>query len=500
VTESLLLAAAGSAAGLVLAFWATRFLVGTLTPLLPLTLTFDATPDSNVLIATTGLAFVATLLFGVGPALRMSRADLVNDLKGSLALANGRVGGRRWQARNVLVVGQIALSLAMLCTGGLFARAALAAAAADPGFHYERLLLASIDPALAGFDERRAREAHRRVLDGIRAIPGVEHAAFASTVPFGEFHEGMPVETVGADRTSGEGRSPSYRIVSADYFRSLGLAMVRGREFNTAEEESATAPRVAIIDELLARRLFPDRDPLGQMIRVQRRDREAGSGNDGEPMEVVGIAPPIRDTLLEGHAVPHLYVPTGRHYRANLNIHIRMGSADPRLEADVLAAVRPVIAQADSRIPILELMPMRRFHDRSLELWAVRAGGNMVISLGLLALLLAVVGVYGVKSYVVSQRTREIGIRVAVGAQPRDVLWMVVGEGATLTLAGLAVGLPLAALAGLGLSRLLYEVSPLDPIVFVLAPLVLTLAALVASYLPARRAMRVVPVIALRAE
>jgi ABC-type antimicrobial peptide transport system permease subunit len=217
-------------------------------------------------------------------------------------------------------------------------------------------------------------------------------------------------------------------------------------------------------------------------------------------MEIVGIAPPIRDTLLERTAVPHVYVPTGRNYRGTQNLHIRLVSADPRLEADALAAVRPAIAEADARIPVLDLMPMRRFHDRSLELWAVRSGGNMVISLGSLALLLAVVGIYGVKSYVVSQRTREIGIRVAIGARPRDVLLMVVREGAALTLAGLAIGLPLAGLAGLGLSRLLYEVSPLDPIVFVGAPLVLAGAALVASYLPARRATRVAPVTALRAD
>jgi predicted permease len=500
VTESFLLAAAGSAAGLLMAFWATQLLVSTLTPLLPLTLTFDSTPDTNVLIATTALAFVATLLFGIGPALRMSRVDLVNDLKGSLATAGARFSGRRWQARNVLVVGQIALSLAMLCTGGLFARAALAAAAADPGFRYERLILASVDPALAGFDEGRGRDAQRRMLERIRAIPGVEQASFASTVPFGEFHEGMPVEAVGAGQKSGPGRSPTYRIVGADYFRALGLSMVRGREFSAIEEVSATAPRVAIIDELAARQLFPEQNPIGQMVRVVRRDREVGTGNDGEPMEIIGVAPAMRETLFDRAPVPHLYVPTGRHYRASQNIHIRTRSADPRLEADVLAAVRRAIAQADARIPVLDLMPMRRYHDRSLELWAVRAGGRMVIALGLLALVLAVVGVYGVKSYVVSQRTREIGIRVAVGAQPRDVMWMVVREGATLTAAGLALGLPLAGLAGLSLSRLLYEVSPLDPIVFIVAPLLLASAALVASYLPARRATRVVPVTALRAD
>ena len=498
LTESFLLAAAGSAAGLLIAFWATRLLVSTLSPLLPLTLTFEPTPDVNVLIATTILATVATVLFGVGPALRISRVDLVNDLKGTLATGGGPLGSRRWQARNVLVVGQIALSLALLCTGGLFARAALKAAAADPGFRYDQLLLVGIDPSLVGYDEARGRTTHRSAIERLRSIPGVTGAAYASTVPFGEFHEGMPVEAVGAEPKTGERRSPAYRIVSADYFRTLGLSMVRGREFTAAEEDSNVTARVAIVDELLARQLFPDRDPIGQMIRIARRDRETGTGNDGEPMEIVGIAPGLRDTLFDRAPVPHVYVPTGRNYRAMLNVHIRTSS--PAVEADVLGAVRRELTQVDARLPLLDLMPMRRFHDRSLELWAVRAGGNMVTALGLLALLLAVVGVYGVKSYVVSRRTREIGIRMAVGAQPRDVLWMVVREGATLTALGLAIGLPLAGLSGMGLSRLLYEVSPLDPIVFLGAPLILASSALFASWLPARRATKVVPVTALRAD
>jgi predicted lysophospholipase L1 biosynthesis ABC-type transport system permease subunit len=276
--------------------------------------------------------------------------------------------------------------------------------------------------------------------------------------------------------------------------------MVRGREFTQQEEESASAPRVAIVDELLARSVFPDQDPLGQMIRVVRRDREAGSGNDGEPMEIVGVAPPIRDTLFERSIAPHVYVPTGRHYRASLYVHVRTRDAAAGAEANVLAAIRRELTNLDARLPVLDLMSMRRFHDRSLELWVVRAGGGLVISLGAVALLLAVAGVYGVKSYVVSQRTREIGIRVAVGARPGDVLWMVLREGLMLAGVGIAIGLALAAIIGLALSRLLYQVSPLDPVVFVLAPALLAAAAAIASWLPARRATRVAPVTALRME
>jgi predicted permease len=500
LTEGSLLAIAGAAGGLLLAFWANRALFGTLTTVMPLTLTFEPEPDINVLFATTLMTALATVLFGVGPALRASRVDVVDDLKGSGAVSTRTPGSRRLSARNVLVVSQVALSLALLCTGGLFARGALAAAAADPGFSYERLLLANVDPAMAGYDATRGRALHRAVIERVRSIPGVEAGAFVSTVPFGEFHEGMPVEPVGGSAVNLPRRSPTYRIIGADYFRALGLGMVRGREFTQQEEESASAPRVAIVDELLARSVFPDQDPLGQMIRVVRRDREAGSGNDGEPMEIVGVAPPIRDTLFERSIAPHVYVPTGRHYRASLYVHVRTRDAAAGAEANVLAAIRRELTNLDARLPVLDLMSMRRFHDRSLELWVVRAGGGLVISLGAVALLLAVAGVYGVKSYVVSQRTREIGIRVAVGARPGDVLWMVLREGLMLAGVGIAIGLALAAIIGLALSRLLYQVSPLDPVVFVLAPALLAAAAAIASWLPARRATRVAPVTALRME
>ncbi len=258
LTESLLLAFAGSAAGLLLAFWSTQLLFGTLAPILPLTITFEPTPDVNVLIAATSLAVIATIMFGLGPALRSSRVDIVDDLKGSAAAVGHSVARFSFSARNALVVGQIALSLALLCTGGLFARGALAAAAADPGFSYDQLVYLSIDPAMAGYERARGRELQRTALERLRATTGIEAVATASTVPFGEFHEGNPVEPVGADPVTRVRRSATYRIISSDYFRALNLRMPRGREFTIVDEESETAPRVAIVDELLARQLFGD--------------------------------------------------------------------------------------------------------------------------------------------------------------------------------------------------------------------------------------------------
>ena len=215
-------------------------------------------------------------------------------------------------------------------------------------------------------------------------------------------------------------------------------------------------------------------------------------------MEIVGIAAPIRDELFDREAGPAVYEPWGRNYRGGMFLHVRAARAGS--EADLLAAIRREIRACDPHLPVLQATTMHAFHDRSIELWAVKAGGRMFLVFGLLALLLAVVGLYGVKSYIVSQRTREIGIRMALGARPRDVLSMMLKEGAALAAVGVALGLPLAALLGFGVSSLLYDVRPLDPVVFTIAPGVLALAALVATWLPARRATRVTPLTALRAD
>ncbi len=490
LTEGFLLAIAGAAGGLLLAYWATRALANSFASVLPLAVQFNPRPSQLVLIVTTASAIAATMLFALGPALKVTRANLVTDLK--TADVTPGVLGRRFTARNILVVGQIALSLMLLAAGGLFARGALKAAVADPGFRYDRELLVAVDPALAQYDETRGRSVVRAMLLRVRALPGVEAAAVASSVPFGDMHEGKQVERVGSQQSP---TSAVYRIVGSDYFRALGLRMLRGREFSAEEEESKTAPRVVIIDQRLGRRLFGDDDPIGQVVRFAVRP-EAGETTDLEPLEVVGIAPPIRDQLLDREIRPAIYVPSGRNYQSATNMHVRLLRSG--MEGDLLPQVRRVIASLDPRLPIVQSQTLQSFHDKSLQLWLVRAGGRMFLLLGLLALTLAVVGLYGVKSYLVTQRTREIGIRMALGAKPGDVLRLFMKEGAALSAVGVALGLPLAALLGMALSSVLYDVKPLDPIVFVTAPLALAIAGLVATWVPARVATRVSPLTALR--
>lgn len=493
LTESLLLAVMGAAAGLIFAYWSTTFLVASLAKVLPLALVFESRPDTNVLLATAAFVGVATLLAGVGPALKLSRLDLVTDLKEQMADAGARPG--RFAARNVLVVAQLALSLGLLAAGGLFARSAFRAASADPGFSYERAILATLDPSVAQMNETRGRDVYRRVLERVRALPGVEAASLSSTVPFGAFHEGRLVERPGIPRDPNM-FGPTYRIVSADYFRSLGLPIVKGRDFTAADEQAPDATRVAIIDVVLARQLFPNEDPVGQVIRFTRRDGE--SYGDHEPMQIVGVAPTLREELMDQGEDAHIYVPFGWNYRSAMNLHVRTASGDDRALATMLDTLRREFREIDPRLPVLELTTFQRFYDNSLELWAIKTGGRMLVLFGMLALGLAVAGVYGVKSYLVSRRTREIGIRMALGARPHDVMGMVMRESAGITLAGLAIGLPIALLMGKLLSSILYDVSGFDPLVFTVAPAVLAASSLIASYVPARRAMTVNPLSALR--
>ena len=492
LTESLLLAIAGALLGLLMSLWATRTLGQSITGAMPLTITFNSRPDANVLLATLLFAMVSTVAFGLGPALRLSRRDLVADLKDRSS--EGATTGRRFGARNLLVIGQVALSLAMLTAAGIFARTAVSASLANPGHSYDGLMLTSIDVALAGFDEPSGRTAYAALINRVRSRAGVTAVSMASTLPFGDIQLGSTLERVGSSSHEPVG-ARTYRVIGADYFAALGLRMVRGREFTRAEEEDPAAPRVAIVDEAFARRMFPDEDPIGQMIRVARRPGEPESAR-GEPMQIVGIAPPLREELLDRAPASHVYVPFGRNYESGVHLLVRTAGSDDA----AASALRTDIRATDPRLPILALSTLQAFHDGSIELWALKTGAGLFASLGVLAMLLAVVGVYAVKSYVVALRTREIGIRMALGASGRDVLRLILRDGVFLTGAGVALGLPLAVLVSLAFTKVFVEIGGFDAAVISIATLVLAAAATVASVVPARRAAKVQPLQALQSE
>ncbi len=499
-----------------LGYWGVNVLVATLLPLSPVPIEFNISPDVRVMAATLIFCMFSTVVFGLGPAWKLSRTSVVPELKEQVG--EDRKTGVRWlpSARNLLVATQIALSLGLLTTAGLFTRGAMKAGAADPGYSYDGQLLASVDTSLAGYDEAQGRQVYRRVMDRVRGIPGVKAAGFSSIVAFGgmtrreDDAEGGHAARAAA-RTAvspASRRSPTSSAPTTS--RRSASAVVRGREFTAAEEQDANAPAVAIIDEPLARSLFGNENPVGQQIQIPGRDDAmpvSGNGivvDDGKAerqlMEVVGVVPGLRHDLFDKAPVAHIYLPFGRQFRSGMNVHVKLASAAPGAEAAVLQAVRRELRAADDRLPVLSLQTMAHFRDTSLFFWIVKAGAGLFAVFGVVAAFLAVVGLYAVKAYVVARRTREIGIRMALGSSPRNVLWLVLKEGLVLTAVGLLVGFWIAGGIGLLVGSMLYEVSPFDPVVFVTAPLLLAMASLAACYLPALRATRIQPTVALRTE
>ena len=494
LTENLLLAAVGSAGGLLLATWGAHLLVASLASALPFVVMIDTTPDVRVLGATVGFCVLATVVSGLGPAWRVTRPDVLPDLKEQPPQEKP---GRTLSMRNALVVGQIALSLALLTAAGLFMRGAVKAAVADPGFPLDGGIIANVDAGMAGYDETIGRGALRSVLQRVRSTPGVHSASFASLVPFGDYNESRVLQKAGTPAAAAgqpaEGPHAVMTIVGADYFDTLRLPILRGRGFTSIEEESPNGPRVAIIDEPAARRLFGDEDPVGHAVQFAKDDATGKT-----TYTIVGVVTGVRHDLIDRTPVAHVYLPTGQHYRGNVYMHVRL--AGEGAETAIFGALRQAIRAADPRMPILQVLTLRQQRDRNLMLWAVNSGARLFSVFAAVALLLAIIGVYGVKSYVVSRRTREIGIRMALGATRSSVLWLVLREGLTLTGAGIGLGLLLAWGVARALSGLLYEVSALDPLVFAVAPVVLAASAMIASYVPALRATRVVPLTALRME
>ena len=516
LAESVVLSIAGGVVATFVAWWTTRLLMTSLAPQLPVSLQFETTPDIRVLAATVGLCFVSAVLFGLGPAWRHSKTDAVPELKDQAGeMTRGRRS--RFATRNLLVMGQLALSLVTLTAAGMFVRSALESAVTDPGFTFERGIIANVDPSLAGRDPAAARRFYEQALARLRAMPGVEAASAGSLMAFGDFTESKDVQKAGAPLQRGQGGgsvsmgsgapdsdqtieglvdsiSPS---IGADYFKTLGLAVTRGREFTAAEEFSTSASRVAIIDETLAEQLFGRGDPLGQIVQWQAG--RAGSTRT-EVARVVGVVAPSRHQLLEHRFRPHIYTPMGQDFRSNMYLHLRTAASSPEAEAAMLQDVRREVLAIDAQVPILALETRPMYRDRNFELWLLGAGAQVFVAFGALALFMTVVGVYGVKAYVVARRTREIGIRVALGASPRHVIGAIVRDGFLTTAVGLAAGLALSVFAGSLLRNMLFGDARFDATVILGAMAALSAAAAFAAWLPARRATRIPPTLALRSE
>jgi predicted permease len=492
LTEALLLALAAGVVGLLLSRWATGALLTSLRPVIPVALSLPELDfDWRVLVGAVGFSLLASVVFGIWPAWLSTGRAAVTDLKRQAGEEGRRLGSVR--VGNALVIGQVSLSVLLLAVGGLFLASAISAAAADPGFRLDRGLVVELDSSLAGYDETRAREANLALVDRMRAVPGVEAVTISSSLPFTSFGDSRNVAPAGVADAQAKAIDAVFNVVGRDYARALGLPMLDGRDFTAAELAPGAEP-VAIVDDLLARRLWPGDSALGRFIQfVDGEGPEAG-----RTMRVVGIAPTVRHSLSNPQPFPHVYVPLGQGYESAMTLQLRI--AGNQSEPTMLTTVSRVIREFDERLPIVRLETWRDHLDTGLDSWIYRAGATVFSAFGGIALLLAVIGVYGVKSYVVSRRTREFGIRIATGAHPRALLWQVMKEGGRITAIGLGIGLLLAVAAGRLLQGFLYGVEALAPVVLVLTPLILLASSLLASYIPALRATRVDPTVALRSE
>ncbi|MBA2733462.1 MAG: ABC transporter permease [Acidobacteria bacterium] len=502
LTESLLLALLGGGLGLLLAFWGADLLASFI-PQFPFTIAIDFNPDTRIMLWTLGVTLATGLLFGLAPALQASRPELVPVLKGD-ASANEGGSKRRFNLRNLLVVAQIAISLVVLVCAGLFVKSFRNAQAIHPGMETTNRFVMGLDPGLLGYDEAGGKRFFTELIRGVESVPGVRGASVAYLLPMsGSTSSTGPITAEGqAPALPGEGFSALYNVVSPKHFETMGTPLVAGRDFN--ERDRDDAPPVIIINETMARRVFSEGGASADAANNSNAaSLESVVGKRlrlGEPdtpyLEIIGVAKDARYQTLGESSRPYMYLPQLQsYYRSQANLVVETTGGDMK---PVIEAVRGEVQRVDSRLPVFNVKTMDEH--MAFGLWSARMAATLAVIFGALALTIAGVGLYGVMTYVVSRRTREIGIRIALGARPKDVLRLVTKQGMALALVGLGLGLAGAFAATRVLASLLYGVNASDPFVFAGIAALLAAVALIASYLPARRATKVDPMIALRYE
>ena len=503
--EGFLLALCGGAVGLVLSTWCNDLLLQQLQGLLSsvnFSVIIKLRPDVTIITVTFLFCLFATMLFSLGPALKATKADLVNDLKQQVG-EPARIGrfSRFFAPRHISVMAQIALSLMLLFAAGLFFRGALKAAGLYPGFNPAGDLIAEFDFTLVKKEPAEARRLIFALTDRARRLPGVTASATGTMLPYADFTNSRRVIRM-KDAMPNDPKAPDpsvnalYTAITTGYFDALGVKLLRGRDFTQVECEQKDARRVAIIDEELAKKLFPNEEAVGQHIRYTQAPRDGGP-ND---LEIVGLVSRHLHAIQSDNLVTRVFVPLAQGYNGQTYLHVRLNTQDRQKVVAMIPTLRQALREIDPDLPLLQIMPFVDLMERSPNLWIVKLGAMLFGAFGCIALLLAVVGVYGVKAYAVACRTREIGIRMALGAHRKDVFALIMRQGALQTALAIAVGLLLSLAAGRVLSQILYGVSPTDPFALITSSLMLAAAALLACFLPARRATHVNPITALRTE
>ncbi|HEX8140258.1 MAG TPA: ABC transporter permease [Pyrinomonadaceae bacterium] len=479
MTESMLLAVGSGLLGLLLAYWLVNLAVA-LKPPVDVPLLIDLHIDYRVLLFTCLVSLATGLLFGLLPALQATKVDLLTALKDE---TSGAALRRSW-LKSSLIVLQVALSLVLLVSGALMLRALQRAQALNLGFNPQNAVELSFDLRLQGYDKGRGLEFQKQLLEHVRALPGVEAAGIVDLAPVDLHFSRTPVFIEGqiSERASNAPRAVSSRA-SPGYFRAMSTRLLRGRDFDERDDEKS--PQVAIVNEAFARRFWPGQDPLGK--------RFAQGTADGPMVQVVGVVEDGKYATLNEESQPFVCRPMSQAFVGTNTVIVRTASDPQRM----LALLRKEVQQLDPQMPLSGKMLVERL---AMPLLPARIAASVLGSFGILALVLAAIGIYGVMSYTVSRRTHEIGIRVALGAQASDVLRLVIGQGMTLAMLGVVIGLSVALLVTRLMRSLLFGVSASDPLTYAGVAALLSAVALLACYIPARRATKIDPLVALRNE
>ncbi len=475
LTESAILAALGGAAGLLVAHWFTGLLVGLQQQASFVPRSFDGSLDGRVLGFTLAVSLLTGIVFSLAPALRASTPDFAATLKRDAPGLRG--GWRRLSLRNLLVVAQVALSLVVLFGAGLCVKSLRALQAIDPGFEPAKVVTASFDLGQNGYSDTRGLQFMSDLSARVAVLPGVEAVSFVNIVAFSGMFWVSGATIEGYEPQPGERLAFDFNAISPNYFRTLGTPLVSGREFT--DQDKADTPKVIIVNEVTARRYWPGQEAVGK--RTSRG-------------EVVGVVRNTRERGVTEDPRPLIYLPLLQSYAGELTLQARTATNPQTL----LAAVRREVQSLDATLPLYNLLTLAEQKDGSL--YSERLAASLLTLFAVLALLVSGIGIYGMLSYGVTERTREMGIRLAHGAQPRDLLKLVVGQGMRLTLIGLVIGVCASFALTRLISRFLVGVSETDPLTFVAIPLILASVALLACWIPARRATRMDPLAALRYE
>jgi len=484
LTENILLSLLGGGMGLLLAYWLTYLMQGFI-PIIEYNVLNDFFGiDSRALIFTLSISLLTGVLFGLAPAWHASKPELVPVLKGEITTQSGK--RRRLTLRNSLVVAQVALSMVVLVCAGLFVQSFRYVQRMDPGFSAQNVLLMTINPQLIGYDETQNKDFFGRAVEGVKALPGVEAASVTRLAPLGDSSNSSgPILREGETLARGSaGRVIMNTSVSPGYFQTMQIPVLEGRDFDDRDRKGSQ--QTVIVNERMADMMWPGQSAVGKRILV---------GTDShDPLEVIAVVKTGKYRSLSEDPKPFYYYPMRQRRPAGMTLLVRT-SGDPHA---LINAVRTHIQSLDRRMPIFAVKTLPEH--MTWALWAPRMAASLSLAFGLVALLLSAVGLYSVMAYIVSQRTREVGIRMALGAQRRDVLRLMAAYGMSLALLGLAIGLTLAFALARALSAVLIGISVYDLTIFLTAPVLLALVAAAACFFPARRATKVDPLVALRYE